>query len=96
MAVEKRCAYCGKRFEAKTRKAKFCSTRCRVAANRAGVMIVRTPGAPTIDKVKEAAAQLRTDADTFRDLADRGPKRYREECAAVARCIDELLGEVDL
>lgn len=96
MTVRRRCVYCGKEFEAKTRKAKFCSTRCRVAANREGIVVTRTPGKPSATMAREAVAQLRADADAFRDLAGRGPKRYRERCAAVASGIDGLIEEADL
>lgn len=94
MAIVKRCAYCGQLYKATRRTSLYCGGKCRTAAYREGIVVEYV--APHGKEVLAATAQLRSDANAFRDLATNAPRRYRETCKRVADGLDELLDGMDL
>lgn len=91
------CLYCGKEYEAKTRRSRYCSDLCRSRARTAGFVISEPPrGAITEEGIARAVATLRGDAAFFDAASLKGPKAHRERCRAVAEGINDVLREAGL
>ena len=102
----KTCKWCGVTFDARTKRAEFCSSRCRVAHNRAiksGIR-VKMPDEPpskvatriTEKEIASGVAQLRGLSSLFSAAADRGPENRRFLCRYISDSIISALSEVGL
>ena len=98
MPTIKPCEWCGKPFEARRSTARFCSKRCRQAANRRGRAIVPDSPLPpmppaSFEDVVEAVSDARKVSNTFAQLAHRAPRKLQPGCGrigeAIARAIDD-------
>ncbi|WP_307740080.1 hypothetical protein [uncultured Parolsenella sp.] len=102
----KRCEWCGRAFECRTSKAKYCGDRCRKAHQRAyrcGVRLMPPsgpvePSRATIDDgaIASAVAQLHGLAALFDSATERGPKERVPLCAYLRDSISEALLRVGL
>ena len=102
----KMCAWCGKPFEAKTKRAKFCKDSCRKAHNRAqrGGIRLSVPTEPpevekarvTEDDIAAAVVQAKGSMAVFDSGSRIGPKDMRPLCSRLADGIADLLGSVGL
>ena len=94
MPIERRCVYCNRWYTAQSKKSLYCSDKCRQAAHRDGITFKRAARKGV--EVNAALAQLREDANAFRDLAVNAAPRYRGVCGGIADALDEILGAVKL
>ena len=104
----KKCLWCGRDFEAKTRRALFCSARCRVAHHRAvkdglrlspnGVPLDEEPSRSplTDDDIARAVLQARGSAAMLDAASARGPVDKRELCRFLSESINGALRKVGL
>lgn len=102
----KRCEWCGRAFECRSSKAKFCGDRCRKAHQRAyrcGVRLappegpVEAPGLKVDEgAIASAVAQLHGFAAMFDAATRRGPKDMVPLCAYLRDSISEALLRVGL
>lgn len=81
----KTCAFCGKRYEAKRKTSKYCSTACRCSANREGKCVISAPAA--IEQTRELMHLLDV-------LSLNGPDTYREICGHLSSRIADALAEI--
>ena len=91
--IEKRCLYCGKKYLAKTKRSRYCSDRCRKAANREMIVISKAPNTITVDTIAKSAVIMRGDAAFFDAAAQRGPVKYRKACRDISETVIEKLAE---
>lgn len=96
----KSCVWCGREFEAPTRRAMFCSNACRQAHHRAKKEGVRSPEASRLrmsdEEIAAAVLQARGAAAMFDAASVRGPVEKRPLCRLLADAIDGALREVGL
>lgn len=93
------CIECGAVFQAKTRRAKYCSEACKSRRKRERVggpiMPEAAPriaqGATTEDDVARAIVAARTNADAFAKLGGTAPWQLRPGCARIAVRIEDAL-----
>lgn len=94
----KTCAYCGQLFRTESHKARFCSTRCRVAAHRRkkrdapivpSAQIKPPPG--TVDDVRLAVGMARTASNDLARLAGTAPWQLRPGCHRISRAISDAV-----
>ena len=100
------CAWCGKPFEAKTKRAKFCGDACRKAHNRAqrGGIRLSVPDDPasmprprmTEDDIASAVVQAKGAMATFDAGRAKAPKDLRPLCSKMADGMADLFGKVGL
>lgn len=104
--MQRRCAWCGRTFEAKTRRALYCGPTCRKAHNRAerGGMrlgIDQAPPEPVSARITEkdisrAVVVAKGALAVFDSGRDRAPRELRPLCARLADGLSDLLGGVGL
>ena len=104
--MKRRCAWCGRTFEAKTRRAVYCGPTCRKAHNRAerGGMrldVDQAPPEPVSGRITErdissAVVAAKGALAVFDSGRDRAPRELRPLCARLADGLSELLGGVGL
>ena len=96
----RRCEWCGKEYEAKTKRSRYCSHRCVVAAKRerdrvAGMPIdvPAVPFSPSIseDDIAGAVVQLDGCRSTFEAGSHHGPVRVRPMCSRMADGLRDLM-----
>ncbi len=100
------CAWCGRPFEAKTKRAVFCGDRCRKAHNRAqrGGVRLRDDVAPadrprarmTSDDVASAVVQAKGAMSAFDAGRTMAPRDLRPLCSKLAEGMFDLFGKVGL
>lgn len=101
-----RCHWCGREFDAPTRRARFCSAACKQAswrAERSGVR-VRIPDGPqpevpsnlTERDIAGAVVQIRGGAATLDAASLKGPAWRRSACACAADLVLRGLEEAGL
>lgn len=101
-----RCSWCGREFDAPTKRARFCSKACKQASWRAehGGVRVRIPAAPpepapgnlTERDIAGAVVQIRGGAATLDAASLKGPAWRREACACAADLVLRGLEEAGL
>lgn len=106
--MERKCGWCGKKFESKTRRAVFCSQKCKQAHYRARKNKTALPAAVhevechpqpvrlTDRHIALAVNSIRGGVATLDAASKRGPAEYRLLCEVVARGISEIMSEVGL
>lgn len=98
--VEKTCAFCGRKYLAKTRRSKYCCDTCRCSGNywknkggspapytMVGATVhVPPPGRPiTKTNITNSVVNLKGDAAFFDAASKRGPVEYRQMCGAISK-----------
>jgi hypothetical protein len=90
LAVVRDCDECGKAYEAKRKTSKFCSTQCRVKANRrpskvgkakakADAAAPAKPLAPTYDALAEQVTQTLTTMKAYDTIAGKAALRVAQQ-----------------
>lgn len=104
--MEKKCGWCGKKFNSKTKRAVFCSQKCKQAHYRARKSQITLPEVNM--KVIEggqsmgtkslvlAVSQIKGGIATLDAMSKCGPKEYRLLCEVIAANLAEVLAEVGL
>lgn len=100
------CEWCGRAFEAKTKRARFCGDACRKAHNRAvrgGVRLSLPDSPPDVEKprvteeeIAEAVVQAKGSMAVFDSGSKIGPKDMRPMCSRIAGGMADLFGSVGL
>lgn len=94
---EKKCLFCGKSYESKTKRSRYCSDRCRNRARDCGFVRVEVPHVRiTEESVSKAVAGLRSDAEFFDAASVRGPERCRDGCRIVSAGIASAIEKAGL
>lgn len=103
--MEKKCGWCGRKFESKTKRAVFCSQKCKQAHYRARKTKMALPEA-NMEAVEDArmgtkslvlaVSQIRGGIATLDAMSKCGPKEYRLLCEVIAANMVEVLEEVGL
>ena len=102
----RRCKWCGRTFEGKTKRANYCSERCRKAHNRAyrdGIRLklpTDPPGEPDPSvseaDIARAVVGSRGMVAFFDSASVNGPENRRELCRHISVRFDAALREVGL
>ena len=100
------CAWCGRPFEAKTKRAQFCGAKCRKAHNRAergGIRLTLPAEPPEVEKARvteediaSAVVQAKGSMAVFDSGSRIGPKDMRPMCSRIADGMADLFGSVGL
>lgn len=104
--MEKRCEWCGRKFEARSKKAQFCSGKCRTShyrAKKTGIQAKEPAKSATPvnirvseDDIARQIAQLHGFAAFFSAAAERGPEKTSALCLLLAERIASALKEVGI
>lgn len=104
--MEKKCGWCGQRFESKTKRAVFCSQKCKQAHYRARKTRITLPemNMEVVEGGKSlgsknlvlALAQIKGGVASLDAMSKCGPKEYRLLCEVLAANLAQVLAEVGL
>ena len=99
--IEMMCPICGEIYEAKNRNKRYCSARCRTAANRAHAetcrqfeAIMDTPPSPVLTAdCMDALKRARITSNDFAYLSAVAPYQLREPFRRISYAIAEALSQ---